>query len=412
MAAPQTQWAPRIPVIYGTGGIGSAGTFCKLGDARAAQTVFDAWLARCGPSAVDSSNLHGFGTGEKILAEMNLGGSVVDTKIYPWAPGHHGAAKLRAAVDQSIERLRGLKIRVLYLHAPDRATPWTETLETIDALYKEGKFEMFGLSNYKAFEVAEIATLCRVHGWVAPTVYQGLYNALDRTVEVDLFPCLRHFNIRFAAYSPMAGGYLVGHLLPASPSTRPVSPATPALTLEPTHPVIIKPALSADAYTPAAETETETERARKKIKLDAVNGAPAPMGGNLNVVRAQTEIKIPHGSHFDPSNPFGVWYQERYLPMGAAARELRDVLESHNITLHSAAVRWLQHHSLMQPTDLGIVFGGSRAAHVEGTLGYCTDGPLPAAAVEAINACYAKVRGGLPHYAHDPAWYNPAVYGY
>lgn len=71
---------PRIPVIYGAGGIGAPGTFCKLTDAHMAQPVLDAWVMRCGPSAVDTSNLHGFGTSEKILGEMDLRGAAVDTK--------------------------------------------------------------------------------------------------------------------------------------------------------------------------------------------------------------------------------------------------------------------------------------------------------------------------------------------
>ncbi|KAJ7473978.1 aflatoxin B1-aldehyde reductase [Mycena latifolia] len=339
-------FAPRIPVIYGAAGIGAPGTFCKLTDARAAQPVFDAWLARCGPeSAIDTSNLHGFGTSEKILADMSLPASVsLDTKVYPLAAGDHSAAKIRAAVQRSLDTLRGRKIRVLYLHAPDRATPWAETLEAVDAMWREGMFEQFGLSNYKSFEVAEIVTLCRARGWVAPSVYEGLYSALDRGVEVELLPCLRHFNIRFAAYSPLAGGYLLS-------------------------------------------------------SASAANGVSG-------------EIKIPRGSHFDPRNPFGVWYQERYLPMGPAVRELREVLESLGLTLHGAAVRWLQHHSALRPTDLGIIFGGSKPAHVEGTLAYCLEGPLPPAAVRAIDACYANVRGALPSYNHDPAWYDPEVHGY
>jgi aflatoxin B1 aldehyde reductase len=45
---------------------------------------------------------------------------------------------------------------------------------------------------------------------VKPTVYQGMYNALTRAVEVELFPCLRKFGIRFYAYNPLAGGMLTG----------------------------------------------------------------------------------------------------------------------------------------------------------------------------------------------------------
>lgn len=49
--------------------------------------------------------------------------------------------------------------------------------------------EMFGLSNYKTYEVAEIVTMCRLNGWLAPTVYEGLYSAIDRTVETECASC-------------------------------------------------------------------------------------------------------------------------------------------------------------------------------------------------------------------------------
>lgn len=81
----------------------------------------------------------------------------------------------------------------------------------------------FGLSNYNSWEVAEIYYIAKSHGWVLPTVYQGVYNALQRSVETEcapflsdtvkrltsfplsrLIPCLRKFGIRFYAYSPLA----------------------------------------------------------------------------------------------------------------------------------------------------------------------------------------------------------------
>ncbi|KAJ6568873.1 aflatoxin B1-aldehyde reductase [Mycena capillaripes] len=332
----------RIPVIYGAGDIGAPGTFCKLPDAQAAQRIVDAWCKRVGPSAIDTSNLYGFGTSEKILGEMDLYGSCVDTKFYPLVAGDHSAAKIKEAYAKSIEALKSTKIRVLYLHAPDRATPWAETLQVIDELHKEGKFEMFGLSNYTTYEVAEIVTLCRENGWLAPTIYQGLYSAIERTVETELIPCLRHFGMKFAACCPLAGGYLVGHLL--------------------------APTLSPDA--------------------------------------------IPRGSHFDPRNPFGMWYQNRYLRMGPAVRQLRTVIEEHGLNLNGASVRWLQHHSALRPTDLGIIFGGSKVSHIEATLEYCTEGPLPEVIVKAYEDCYDKIKGGLPNFNINPEWYDPEVHGY
>jgi hypothetical protein len=37
----------------------------------------------------------------------------------------------------------------------------------------------------------EIYHICKANGWVLPTVYQGMYNAITRDVEKELFPALR-----------------------------------------------------------------------------------------------------------------------------------------------------------------------------------------------------------------------------
>lgn len=51
----------------------------------------------------------------------------------------------------------------------------------------QGKFVELGLSNYAAWEVAEICTLCRSNGWIQPTVYQvrpGLQTPVSRAPAV------------------------------------------------------------------------------------------------------------------------------------------------------------------------------------------------------------------------------------
>lgn len=42
-------------------------------------------------------------------------------------------------------------IHMWYLHAPDRTTPYKVTLKAVNDLYKEGKFKLFGISNYQTF---------------------------------------------------------------------------------------------------------------------------------------------------------------------------------------------------------------------------------------------------------------------
>jgi len=48
------------------------------------------------------------------------------------------AKNVRKSLHESVKALGGLKIRVLFLHMPDRTTPFEETAEAINALYKEG----------------------------------------------------------------------------------------------------------------------------------------------------------------------------------------------------------------------------------------------------------------------------------
>jgi aflatoxin B1 aldehyde reductase len=57
-----------------------------------------------------------------------------------------------------------------------------------------------------AWEVAQICEICDRNGWIKPSVYQGIYNAIHRAVEPELFPCLRHYGMAFYNYNPLAGG--------------------------------------------------------------------------------------------------------------------------------------------------------------------------------------------------------------
>ena len=96
--------------------------------------------------------------------------------------------------------------------AQDRTTPFAETLEAIDKLHKAGKFVTFALSNFPAFEVAEIVLTCRQNGWVRPTLYQGMYNCITRGIEPELIPACRRYGLDVVVYNPIAGGLLSGKI--------------------------------------------------------------------------------------------------------------------------------------------------------------------------------------------------------
>jgi aflatoxin B1 aldehyde reductase len=69
--------------------------------------------------------------------------------------------------------------------------------------------KQFGVSNLRAEEVEELYKYASSKNYVLPTVYQGNYNLLSRTVETELFPLLRKLGISFYAYSPLCCGILI-----------------------------------------------------------------------------------------------------------------------------------------------------------------------------------------------------------
>jgi len=48
--------------------------------------------------------------------------------------------------------------------------------------------------------MAEWFAICDEKGYVKPSVYQGMYNAVYRNDETDLFPLLRKHNCAFYAF--------------------------------------------------------------------------------------------------------------------------------------------------------------------------------------------------------------------
>lgn len=91
------------------------------------------------------------------------------------------------------------KVQVLYLHQPDTVNPLPESLRCCSELIVEGKIETFGLSNYSVEETERVLEICSREGLPAPSVYQGLYNPINRRVEEKLIPLLRKNNMSFVA---------------------------------------------------------------------------------------------------------------------------------------------------------------------------------------------------------------------
>ncbi len=65
----------------------------------------------------------------------------------------------------SLARLGTDYVDIYYLHQPDYETPVEESLETMDTLVKAGKVRYVGISNYAAWQVADIMAICERRGF-------------------------------------------------------------------------------------------------------------------------------------------------------------------------------------------------------------------------------------------------------
>lgn len=188
-------------------------TFSGQVDIETASQMVQSFKA-AGHEELDTAFVYNKGQTETLLGELQrrgeLAGTLLASKANPSAHGGLSAASIETQLTTSLERLSMRSLDLYYLHMPDLDVPIRESLGAIAKLHDQGKFQRFGLSNYAAWQVAEIVEICRAEGWIEPTVYQGMYNALTRDVERELLPCLNNYGMAFYAYNPLAGGLLSG----------------------------------------------------------------------------------------------------------------------------------------------------------------------------------------------------------
>lgn len=124
----------------------------------------------------------------------------IHSKVHSGQAGDHEPLKIDLSIGQSLDALKTSTVETMFLHVPDRRTPFEETSKAMHDAFQQGKFKHFGLSNYTAAEVQQFIEICEQKGYAKPSVYQEHYNAIVRGGEKELFPLLRKHNIAFFAY--------------------------------------------------------------------------------------------------------------------------------------------------------------------------------------------------------------------
>jgi aryl-alcohol dehydrogenase-like predicted oxidoreductase len=178
-----------------------------------------------GLNFLDTSDVYNGGrseeiTGRAIAAERSRW--VLATKACnPMGPGPNdrGLSRrwLTLACEASLRRLGTSWIDIYYLHREDPGTPLEETVGALGDLIRQGKIRYVGLSNFRAWRIAEVVRLCERAGVDRPVVLQPYYNALNRMPEVELLPACAHYGLGVVPYSPLARGVLSGKYDPDAP---------------------------------------------------------------------------------------------------------------------------------------------------------------------------------------------------
>jgi len=179
-----------------------------------------------GVNFIDTADAYAGGRSEEIVGRaiaQTRDDWILATKVanpMGKGPNRGGLSRrwIMQAADESLKRLGTDHIDIYYLHKEDHATPLAETVGALGDLIRHGKIRYFGISNYRAWRVAEICNICDRLGIDRPAVSQPYYHAMNRTAEVEHFPACSYYGLGIVPYSPLARGVLTGkYRLDAAP---------------------------------------------------------------------------------------------------------------------------------------------------------------------------------------------------
>ena len=179
-----------------------------------------------GLGLIDTAEMYGDGRSESLVGEAIAGRRdrvFVVSKVYP-----HNASKkaMPRSCEASLRRL-GIEAIDLYLLHWEGSVPLAETVETFEALQRQGKIRHWGVSN---LDTEPMQSLWQVPGGPVVQTNQVLYNLGRRGIEWDLVPWLRERKIPLMAYSPIEQGRLLRQReLAAFARQRQMTPAQVAL---------------------------------------------------------------------------------------------------------------------------------------------------------------------------------------
>jgi aryl-alcohol dehydrogenase-like predicted oxidoreductase len=163
---------------------------------------------------IDTAEVYGGGRSERMLGDAlaaprpaGVDRPFITTKL-SWE--HLRTSQVRPSLLGSRRRLGLDRIDLYLVHAPDPHVPVRETMEALEALWKEGQIAAIGVSN---FSVEELEAAQAALSGTTLVANQVRFNLFERDEADPVLEYCRAHKIVVEAYSPTARGLLAGRYL-------------------------------------------------------------------------------------------------------------------------------------------------------------------------------------------------------
>ncbi|MBS3807547.1 MAG: aldo/keto reductase [Bacteroidales bacterium] len=170
-----------------------------------------------GLNLVDTADLYGFGTSEKIVGKAirehgNRDDLVLVTKVgVEWDEKgkvwrNSSRDYILREVEDSRKRLDTDYLDVYMIHWPDHRVDFSETAEALQKLMDEGKIRSIAVSNYSPEQMDEFRQTAPLH------ILEPPYNLFERDIEKEVMPYCKENDIKTLTYGALCRGLLSGRM--------------------------------------------------------------------------------------------------------------------------------------------------------------------------------------------------------
>lgn len=189
----------------------------KVDAKQAAEIIHEA--VDLGVNFIDTADTYREGRSESFIGAAIQGlrdNVLVATKVRhpvaPKGPNDRGASRhhIITGAEASLRRLGIETIDLYQIHAWDEEAPIEETMRALEDLLRSGKVRYIGASNFTAWQLTHANAVAELHLWTAFVSIQPHFHMLHRSIETELLPACKYFNLGVLPYFPLAGGFLTG----------------------------------------------------------------------------------------------------------------------------------------------------------------------------------------------------------